>query len=237
MVKLATTLQNLYDRLEPYLLVHLGKEVLDLLVDADFLREFNRIAQDFNLAVPLRWERYFKETGATHAEDSSYTNYLLQGPIAKVISFKYEDDAWQSQKYSFVNDDINNSGRIILKTAPTEGVQLDLHYIRNLDGLVNPTDELDIPDNVLIDLENLIKVALRIDYGGGFEKMTYEQALEFYAEKARWKIPRRNLGGVRSYWFGLEGDGNKYDIVDHWIGLENFTADVNGDYYYTGDND
>ena len=226
---MSITLTNLQDRLEPYLLVHIPKENLDILLDADYLRIFNQVANDLNLAACIRWEHFYQKCNATNAEDSDFTNYLLQGNIAKIISFKYEADDWKDQYYGYVDD------QIFLKVAPDEDVQLSIHYIRETEDIADAADEVDLPNAVLDDYENLVKVRCRIDYGD-YKTMTYEQAIEYYAQKCMRKLPRRNLGGVRRTWFDLSTDDNLYEIKDHWLGLENWTVDVNGIYTHVGGN-
>jgi len=226
---MSITLQNLHDRLEPFLLVHIPKENLDLLVDADFLRIFNDVANDLNLAADIRWERFYKKCTTANAEDTDLTNYLLDGDIAKIISFKYKASTWRTQYYSYTAD------RVVLKVAPSSDTQLYIHYIRDTEDLVDLTDEVDLPDSVVPDFENLIKIRMQIDYGD-YKSMTYEGALEFYARKVMAKLPRRNLGGPRRSWLDSSTDDNLYEIKKNWIGMENFAADVSGDYIHVGGN-
>ena len=228
---MAITYQNLKTRLLPYLMTKLDKGVLDLLVDTDFLRKFNQVASDLNSRAFIRTERFYKKTSTTNAEDSDLTNYLLAGVILKVMSFKYEDGDAASQYYTFVQD------RIVLKVGPTSGIQMDIYYLRDVEEIADNTDEIDLPDEIVDDFEELVKIKLQVDYGN-LSNVDYTQYLDFYANKAqrRAHIPKLQ-GGVRGSWLGMSDDKNRYEIVDQYISLDNFITDVNGDYVHVGGND
>ena len=225
------TYQNLNDRLRPFLLTKLDKGVLDLLVDADFLRKYNQVSSDLNSRAFINTERYYKKTGTTNAEDSDLTNYLLAGDILKIMSFKFLDTSCNNQYYSFIND------RIILKVAPGDAIQMDIYWLRDVEVIVELTDEIDLPPEIVDDFEELVKVKLQVDYGD-MNNADYSSALDFYANKARRRafIPKLQ-GGVRGYWLGMSEDDNRYEIVDHYISLDNFTASAEGIYYHVGGSD
>ena len=149
---MSITYQNLNDRLRPFLLAKLDKGVLDLLVDADFLRKYNQVSSDLNSRGFIRTERYYKKTGTTNAEDTELTNYKLAGDILKVMSFKFEDTTCDDQYYTFIND------RIVLKVAPGDGIQMDIYWLRDVEDIEELTDEIDLPDEIVDDFEELIKV-------------------------------------------------------------------------------
>ncbi len=228
---MAITYQNLKDRLLPYLMTKLDKGVLDLLTAADFLRKFNQVASDLNSRAFINTERFYKKTNTTNAEDSDLTNYVLAGVILKVMSFKYTDAASGDQYYTFVNQ------RIVLKVAPGDGIQMDIYYLRDVAEIVNNADEIDLPDEIVDDFEELVKIKLQVDYGN-LTNVDYTQYLDFYANKAqrRAHIPKLQ-GGVRGSWLGMSDDKNRYEIVDQYISLANFITDVNGDYVHVGGND
>ncbi len=225
------TYQNLNERLRPFLLTKLDKGVLDLLVDADFLRKYNQVSSDLNSRAFINTERYYKKTGTTNAEDADLTNYLLAGDISEVMSFKFLDTSSIEQYYAFIND------RIVLKVAPGDGIQMDIYYLMDVEEIVELTDEIHLPDEIVDDFEELVKVKLQVDYGD-MNNADYSAALDFYANKAKRRTPIPQLqGGVRGYNFGLSGDQNRYEIVDHQISLDNFTAGADGNYIHVGGND
>ena len=228
---MSITYQNLNDRLRPFLLNKLDKGALDLLVEADFLRKYNQVSSDLNSRAFIRTERYYKKTGTTNAEDSDLTNYLLAGDIIKIMSFKFLDSSSGDQYYAFIDD------RLVLKVAPGDGIQMDIHWLRDVEDIEELTDEIDLPDEIVDDFEELVKIKLQVDYGD-MNNADYSAALDFYANKAkrRTSIPQLQ-GGVRGYWFGLSGDQNRYEIVDHQISLDNFTAGAGGNYIHVGGND
>jgi len=216
--------------LQPYLLTRIEKSVIDMLTDEDYLLLYNNVANDLNEEADLNVERFYKVTGADTAEDDDYTNYLVQGVISRIYEFIYQGTDWETQAYGFAND------RFFLKTAPATGVQLDVHYLRQCEDVSALTDEIDLPAQVGNDYLELLKVKLRVDYGDA-NQGDYEQALQYYGEKARRRVKNHYLDhrGVKRYWMGQTGDDGVYDITGQWIGLDNFIVDVNSNYVYTGD--
>lgn len=227
---MAITLNEIKSRLRPYLLVHLKSKILDLLSDSDFLQIFNDVAKDLNEQGQLNIERYNKSTGSVAAENDDYTNYLLQGIIIKILYFKYDSYTWEDQKYTYQND------RLALKTAPAEGVEMDIRYLRDCEVMTDITDQVDLPDNVVPEYVELLKVRLRIDYGG-LKASNYEEALQFYGDKAGNKVQQHAVKEMKVFrrWMNQTGDDTIYDITDQWISLDNFLTDVNGNLVYTGE--
>lgn len=216
--------------LQPYLLTRIEKSVIDMLTDEDYLLLFNNVANDLNEEADLNMERFYKVTGADTAEDDDYTNYLVQGVISRIYEFLYYGTDYETQAYGFAND------RFFFKTAPATGVQLDVHYLRQCEDVSALTDEIDLPSQVLNDYLELLKVKLRVDYGDA-DQGGYEQALQYYGEKARKRVKNHYLirRGVKRYWMGQTGDDGVYDISGQWIGLDNFITDANSNYVYSGD--
>jgi len=74
-------------RLKPYLSIHLeGNTILP--TPSESVNIFNDVAKDLNEEAQLNQERWDKVGGSTHAADSLYTNYLLQGIILRIYSFR-----------------------------------------------------------------------------------------------------------------------------------------------------
>ena len=228
---MALSIAEIDSRLQPYLLVHLDKKVLDLLTNSDFYRIYTDVSKDLNEEAELNQEVWENTGGATMAEDDEYTNYLMAGDIIKVYSFKYEGSDWRDQRYSYVND------RIILKDD-ANGIDMKIQYLRQCEAVTESADEIDLPDGVLTDFIELLKIRLRMDYGD-LKNIDYESALKFYGEKASRHVPSHALKGegIRRNWLELDdSDDNLYEIADRfYVGMENFTSDVNGNYTYVGD--
>jgi len=225
---MAISLQNIYDRLRPFLLANIDGKILDLITNTDLIRIANQTANDLNSRAVVNLERFYKKTKSGIAEDDDLTNYLVQGDILNVYSFRYQDSGYEDQYYSYTGD------RLILKNAPTSEVVIDVLYLRRCEEVANLSDEVDLPEVVIDDYEQLLRLRMIADYSA--EQANYETALTYYAMKARQKIARPlATGEVRGTWLGQSGDGYFYQIEKNYIGMENFTAGVDGNYYYVGE--
>lgn len=225
---MSLSLSQIQDRLRPFLLVNVDKEVITLLNDTDLLGVFNDTANDFNDMGILNVERYNKDTGSVAAEstDTTYRNYLLQGEISKILYFKYEADGWATQQYTYTED------RIALKTAPGSGVEMDIRYLRKCEDIADPTDTVDLPDNVMPEYLELLKKRILADYTN--QVVDYEASLRFWADKASGKVQKHAIGdlGTFRHWF-YQNDDSQYDITDFWISQDHFVASADGDLIYT----
>jgi len=219
--------KRIESRLQPWLPTKLPEQVLDDLVPEDFLDNFNQVANDLNEKAFINVERYYKKTGTDNSEDSLATNYLAQGVILNVLSFKYESSEWKSQYYGF------NGDRFFLKVAPDDGIQMDMWYLRQCEDIDVLTDEIDLPEAVYHDYFELLKFKILSDYGLGNVR-PYEEMLSYYGAKVLQKIPQVALQneGVRRSWFELNNDDTIYEIGDQWLSLDNWTVDANGDYFH-----
>lgn len=215
--------------LQPYLTLYLPKEVIDSLVEEDYLEIFNQVAEDLNSRGYLNVERFYKTASTDTAEDSDVTNFLLQGEIEKILDFKYHDDDWEEVRYTYSSD------RLALKET-ADGVLLDIHYLRRPEEITIATDEIDLPHQVLPEYLELLKIRFRKDYGD-MGDADYEERLIYYAEKARRKIQRPvPMAEVRRSWFQQTGDDHVYVVEpNQYIGLENFVTGVDGNLTYTGE--
>lgn len=227
---MAISRAEVQSRLQPYLLTHLDKNVLDLLTNTEFVAVFNDVANDLNETAQLNQERYLQTGSATTAEDDEFTNFLLAGVISRVYSFKFESSDWRDQRYSYTED------RIVLKES-AEGVVMDIKYLRKCEDVDVVADEIDLPSQVLQDYVEILKIRFRMDYGN-LPMGSYDTALQTYAVKAQQNTPNPYSGsGIRRNWFNQTGDDNTYEIIHQWISMDNFTADVGGIYTYVGNED
>ena len=223
---MAISVAEIQSRLQPFLLVHLKPEVQDLLLDSDYLRIMNDTAHDLNEEGNLLLERW-NNTGSTDLfEDSGVTNLLVAGVIHKILYFKYEDEDWEDQRYSHIDD------RLVLKDSANE-VDMDIWYLRRCEEVAETTDEIDLPAETLTDYMELLKTRVRIDYGD-LTHVDYQDALRFYGAKASTKIPKHAMQnvGIMRHWF-YQNDDAQYNITKQWVSIGNFVADVSGNYTYT----
>ena len=221
---------QLNDRLSTYLKVNLPKEVFKALRDEDYILIYNDVARDLNNVGQFHLERYYKECNIDNAEDTYLLNYLLRYNPLKILRVKYRNSDYANQYYTFIED------RIVLKSTPPENTILEVRYLRDIIPVEDPTDEIDLPGNVIIDYEQLLKTKVLVDYGGR-KDLDYEAILQVLALKGRNKLNENLKSGVRPYWFGQQNDDFLYDITKNYIGIENFTADVDGNYMHVGGND
>lgn len=217
------------NRLRPFLLIKLPKEVYDQMVAEDFLEVFNRVCEDLNNVAFLRLERYSKLTGADTSEDDDYTNYLLQRVIVKVLEISLTDSDWQNIKWTFMND------RVAFNQT-TDGAQLEILYLGKPEPITAGTDEIDLPEEVEGEYLELLETFFvnKFTNDGG---LTYQQALEIYGMKAEVKVGKNVYynKGVKRSWMGQAGDDFTYDIKNQYISLDSFITDIDGNLVYTGD--
>ena len=222
-------------RLRPFLLRSVDTEVIGLLTDTEFVGMFNDVAKDLNESAEIRVERFFKKTNSTNAENAALTNYLTQRIMLKVFSFKYEDVSWVDQIWTYTTNSLNTGSLIVLKTAPTSAIQLDVWYLGDLSDVTDDSDEIDLPDNLLVEFLELVKKRILADYTD--QNVEYEKWLDYYAQKARMKTENRMMdqGKLRRSWLGMTGDDHVYEIDSQWVSAgDNITADINGIYsFYT----
>lgn len=228
---MAISKNTIQERLRPFILRSVSKEVIGLLTDDEFLGMYNDVAKDLNEMAEIRLEKFDKESNTTNAEDSDLTNYLTQRPILKVYSFMYEDDAWGDQIWSWSLDS-NGNGVIVLKTAPTSGVRMIIEYLGDLEDVTNDSDEIDLPDNLLPEYLELLKKRILADYTD--QRVEYEKWLDYYSDKARMKTENRMMGNkLRRSWLGMTGDDHVYEINQQWVSAgDNMYTDVNGIFFF-----
>lgn len=228
---MAISKDTIQERLRPFILRSVNKEVIGLLTDAEFLDMYNDVAKDLNESAEIRIEKFDKECNTTNAEDSDLTNYLTQRPILKVFSFMYEDDAWVDQIWSWSLDS-NGNGVIVLKTAPATGVRMIIEYLGDLENVTDSSDEIDLPNNLLVEFLELLKKRILADYTD--QNVEYEKWLDYYAQKARMKTENRMMGNkLRRSWLGMTGDDHVYEINQQWVSAgDNMYTDVNGIFFF-----
>ena len=152
------------------------------------------------------------------------------------MSFKYEGDDWEDQIWTYLYEDADGDGRIVLKTAPTASIQMTVLYLGDVEEVEDDTDEIDLPDNVLPEFVELCKYKLLSDYSEK-SNIDYERMVQVFSDKARMKQDRIVTNtGIKPYWLGMTNDeAYKYQILRQWVSAgDNITADLAGNYtWYT----
>lgn len=235
---MAISKSDIQSRLKPWLRINLPTEVLQNLRDADFLDLFNDVARDLNELAQIHIERFYKTTNATNATptDSEIRNYKTQRRILRVYDFRFEDANYQTAIWTYIKEDADGDGRIVLKTQPGEGTQLDAWYLGDIEPIADDSDEIDLPESVLMEFFELVKKKVLVDYGKS-ENLDYEQAVQYYSEKAYSKKESKLMisdGGVKPYWFGGVGDrAFKYNVMKNYVSpADNVYTDGSGDYHF-----
>lgn len=222
----------LHNRLRPFILAKVSPLVLDNLLDANFVQLYNDVARDLNQGAEIRIEWFYQKTVAANAEDTNLTNYKTQRKILKVFEFKYEADGYADQVWTYVYEDTDGDGRIILKTTVTSSIQMTVLYLGDVEKVDDDTDEIDLPDSTLPEFIELCKKKILADYSQD-EIVNYEEMVKYYSDKVRMKQDRIiTKGGIKPYWLGLVGDeALKYQILDQYVTAgDNVTAGVDGNY-------
>lgn len=214
------SLSQLQTKVQLFALRKFDEDKLGDLDDTEILNIFNQVADDFNVEGAIRRERYYNDTTAGE------TNYEMQGVIRRVYLFKYEDTDFETQYYSFVND------TIVLKNSPGGQFKLDIHYLRAVEAIANPTDQVDLPETVLLDYVDLVKKRLEVEYGDE-EEAVYTAYLKQKGRQARRGRHLQPISpGIMRVWGTYETDDTIYDITDNWVSEDSVTADITGHYYF-----
>jgi hypothetical protein len=217
---MSLSLSTLQTEIQIWALRKFSEDKLGDMDDTEILNIFNQVADDYNVEAGIRRERYYNKT--TGGE----TNYEMQGVIRKVYLFKYHDTAFETQYWSFILD------TIVLKNSPGGQVQLDIHYLRATENLANPTDEVDLPDSLLLDYVDLVKKRLEVEYGDT-DNAVYTAYLKEKAKLARKGVHKQPIHpGVMRNWGTYATDDTIYDITDNWVSNDSVVVDVSGSYYF-----
>ena len=222
---MAISKTRIENRIRPWLTMTVDAERLGM-HDADTLLEiFNEVMHDLNREAELNVERFYKLTGTDNAEDAEATNYLVQGNIERVMSFRLEDSDWDDVEYSYIND------RLLLNQT-SDDAQMDVLYLRQCEELSAASDEIDLPFQVEKDYFDLLKYRLLHEFGGA-PIDEYMQKLEYYANKACQRVdrPQANKGQIRRNWF-FQTDDERYMITNKHATIENWVVDISGNYQF-----
>jgi len=230
---MAILVSKLKSDLRPWLLARVPSDMLDSLQDSDFVAIWNYVARDINDLAQLRTEIFSQKCAADNAEEATLRNYLLQGVIKKIfkveVSQPYIDGNYQQYTYT--------SDRFVLRYAPSANSLLTILYLRDIEEVsIADESEVDLPNEVYHEYLDLIKSRILADYN--IESgMDYQAKLVALIPQIRRKQTNQETmyGEVASTWFGKSGDTRYNDITARFLGLENWVADINGDYTHVDD--
>jgi len=227
---MSVTLQNIYDRIQPFLLRKLSKEQLQDMVNADFLVLANSVQEDVNIEAYANRERYYRLTDGTNVAE-------LVGEPINIYKFKYNGDYRidSTQKWCLAtNVSAGTLTSIIFKSTPSAGIRLEIDYLRKANTLVDLTDEIDLPSQLEQDYMELLRTKTLTVYGDE-DPLRYEMELERRFTKMNVRVRELPDDGVRSSMAGFTSDDFDYDLVDNEVGNENVVADINGAYTWIGE--
>jgi len=189
-------------------------ETLPLITNEEFYDICNRVQRDINIRAEVHWERYYQDATADE------TNYEMAGKILKVVYFYYESSDYADQRYTYIDD------VIVLKTAPS-AVQLDIRYLRDTGDISGPTDEIDLPDNLMSDFIDLVRTLSMIRFGD-MPQERYDAELEAKIPMIKMQLPRRGAlpdKGVLRYDPSGERNDFKYVITNNWVSADSVVYD------------
>ena len=229
---MAILVSKLKSDLKPWILNNVPMEILDSLQDSDFVAIWNYVARDINDLCQVRVERFRQACNADNAEEATFTNYLLQGVIKKIFSVTVDEPTidGETQYYTYTAD------RFVLRIPPTEDTILDIFYLRDIEDVtITGTDEVDLPNETYHEFLDLVKARILSDYSlrDGIDYHVKLQALK--AQIVRRVGQPLLKKEVASSWFSQTGDTRAYDITRNYLGLENWVADLSGDYTHVDD--
>ena len=213
------TVADVKARIQMWAIRNIPEERLTDFLDAELIDTINQVAREYNAAAAIHMERYRAETTAAE------TNYELQGVIAKVLWFYYEDAAWVDQHWTFVLD------TIVLEDTPGVGVQMDIEYVRDIEEVTDDTDEIDLPEVHQGDFMDLLKMRLKVELAD-LEEVAYQAYLQTKIRLSPQKTHYRDTGGTWRHWFIPAKGDDQYDITENWVSQDSVTTDVDGNYYF-----
>ena len=207
------TVAKVQEKMLPWIQMNIPKDNIKWLYDAQLLDHMNQVAEDLNSYCQLHVEKYYK--AATAGE----TNYTLDYEVLKLLKFIYKDSLFTKQKWvNHVTPGTDLQSVLVLKTAPTSDVLLDIIYHRKIVTVSELTDEVDLPDVVFNSFIDLLKQRLSCEYAGA-DSMLYEQKKIIISREVYGKVPSKHSIELKANSFPFwETD---YDITDFDVGVEN----------------
>ena len=208
---------DLNKRVRSFLLRKMEPEQISLISASDFTDVYNTVCDDLNREAVVNVERYNVETDTT--------NINLVSNVVSVLSFRFYGTSVGTQKFVIVDD------YIILKVDPG-GALCDIKYLRQPRHVTTSlTDEFDLPNYAENELIELIKIKCLTEFANA-EPEVYLEYLKLRGRQLAGVKRLKGSGGVRKYWLGRTGDGNKYEIRDTESGQENIFRDALGVWHW-----
>lgn len=232
---MALTFAQLKNNTRPALLAQIPEGKIKFLTNNRLVEVANQVANDLNTKAEIHHQYFYRTTTAAE------TNYVLQGPIARIYKIKLTDIDFLKRYWARVPKDADGYGRIVLKTEPDGDELLEVWYLRDIlviDG--DDTDEIDLPEAALFDFLDLVKLKILVDLGV-VAQAEYDAKFNYATRNINARLDR--MGFIprrpRNFWLGLIGgstdypqDEYVYDITKNEKGQENIVADGLGHYYW-----
>ena len=226
---MAVTLQNIYDRIQPFLLRSLSAEKLNWIFDSELIVLANAVQEDVNIATYANREKFYQKTDGTNVVE-------LSGEIIDLYEFKYFGDfrVNSTQKWCVaLNVAAATFTSIIFKSTPSSGIQLEIDYLRKTGLLVSASDEIDLPSQLEQDFMQLLRTKILTVFGD-LDPQIYEADLDSRFTKMNVRTRDNYNSGAKSSMAGFVSDDFDYDLIDSEVGDENVVADINGAYTWVG---
>lgn len=213
------SVNDIKTRIQMWAIRNLDPSILSKISDDEFIDILNTVARDFNIAGTIHLERYHKDTTA------GTTNYEMAGVILEVFWFYYKDDDYATQHWSHISD------TIVLEDTPSGETEMDIEYLRDIEDVLDDTDQIDLPEPLQMDYLELVRTKFKVEFAGA-EDALYQLKLDEKAKNMGRKRHSRDTGGVWRHWATPDKDDTQYDITENWISNENLVSDADGDYFF-----
>lgn len=227
---MAVSLQNIYTRIQPFLLRKLDTKDLKWITDSELIELANSVQEDVNIQAYANMERFYQLTDGTNIIE-------LSGEVLEIINFKYRGDFRinSTQRWCLaLNVSANTYTTIVFKSTPSAGIRVEIDYLRKALPLALVTDTVDLPSQLEQDFMELLRRKILTVFGDA-DPQLYEQDLQMRFTKVNVRTRNRFFGsGAKSSMSGFVTDDFDYDFIEFEVGDENVVADVNGDYTWVG---
>lgn len=234
---MALTFLQIKEYTRPDLLITIPEEKTKYLTNDKLVQAVNDIARDLNSRAEIRSEKFYRSTTA------SQNNYTLNGPVLKIYKVKYHVQDYLDIEWARVPKDNNGNGRIVINEDDVGGGDLlEVWYLRDtldIDG--NNTDEVDLPDEALVNFVDLVKLKILSDIGQVGQDQ-YDMKFIYSIQNIKSRIDRKHFIPHRpkDFWLGLTGSSSDYpedeylyEITKNEVGGENIAFNpATGNYYW-----
>jgi hypothetical protein len=224
---MSLTVAEIKSKLQPVVLRFIPPEMQKFVTDDELIDLANMVANDLNRQANIHTKRYYQKTIADQ------NAYEMEGEIIKVNLFKYHSSGYEDQMYAIttVSGTSHINSLIVLKDTPTGEIQMEIDYLRSILKVSDtPTDEIDLPDRILNDFLELMKVKIRTEFGNE-PPTVYDQYLLLKARQVLATIdPPSSQSGISKSWLPNGTEDTQYDITDQRVSGDHIQANADGTY-------